>query len=170
MATKTLLPIEVYNRTSYAPDREFIDGELRERNVGTFEHARIQLLLGTLFQVHSREWNIQPVTECRMRVNEQRTRIPDLAVLSRGPHPSVLTDPPLIVVEVLSPDDTYGDMRERALDYSRMGIAHIWLVDPLTRTGQVFHENRWNDVTEFAVPSTSVRITLASLFAEFDEY
>ena len=32
-------------RTSYRPDREYIDGELFERNVGNWEHARLYRLL-----------------------------------------------------------------------------------------------------------------------------
>jgi hypothetical protein len=34
MATSTRLSLLEYMKTSYRPDREFVDGELRERNVG----------------------------------------------------------------------------------------------------------------------------------------
>ncbi len=40
MASTTQVPVSEYLKTSYRPDREYIDGELRERNVGKWEHAR----------------------------------------------------------------------------------------------------------------------------------
>jgi hypothetical protein len=45
MASVTQIPAAEYLKTSYRPDREYIDGEVRERNVGKWEHARVQLLL-----------------------------------------------------------------------------------------------------------------------------
>ena len=33
MSTATLIPVEEYLSTSYRPDRDYIDGEVRERNV-----------------------------------------------------------------------------------------------------------------------------------------
>jgi hypothetical protein len=45
MASVTQIPVAEYLKTSYRPDREYIDGEVRERNVGKWEHARVQLLL-----------------------------------------------------------------------------------------------------------------------------
>ena len=47
MATSTSLSLSEYMKTSYRPDREFVDGELRERNVGKWEHARLQALLAS---------------------------------------------------------------------------------------------------------------------------
>jgi hypothetical protein len=38
MATATQIPVSQYIDTSYHPDREYIDGELRERNVGVLPH------------------------------------------------------------------------------------------------------------------------------------
>ena len=48
MATQVRISLQEYLDTPYRPDREYIDGEVRERNVGKWEHARLQLLLGSL--------------------------------------------------------------------------------------------------------------------------
>ncbi len=42
MATATFLSLGEYLQTTYRPDREYIDGELKERNVGKWDHARVQ--------------------------------------------------------------------------------------------------------------------------------
>lgn len=49
MASATTIPIAEYLQTNYRPDREYVDGELRERNVGKWEHARVQWLLANWF-------------------------------------------------------------------------------------------------------------------------
>ncbi len=84
MASVTLIPVAEYLNTSYRPDREYIDGELRERNAGKWEHARIRWLLAGWFLQHEQEWNIIGSTEQRTRVSSTRIRIPDVVVLRPG--------------------------------------------------------------------------------------
>lgn len=110
-----------YLDIDFRPDREFIDGEIRERNVGKTEHARVQALLAGWFGNHEEDWGIKVGTEWRVRVSEDRVRVPDLAVVYAGPQPDVLIEPPLLIIEILSPDDTYSDLQERSQDYREMG-------------------------------------------------
>ena len=103
MATVTHIPIQEYFGSTYRPDCEYVDGEVRERNVGKWEHARVQWLLACWFGSHEKQWGITGCTEQRVRVAANRVRVPDLVVLTAGPQPDVLTDPPLLVIEILSP-------------------------------------------------------------------
>ena len=54
-----------YLETTYRPDCEYVDGELRERNVGKFEHARLQSLLAGWLINHEGEWGIISCTPGR---------------------------------------------------------------------------------------------------------
>ncbi len=126
-----------YLNTTYRPDCDYVDGELRERNVGKWQHARIQFLLTAWFAQHEFIWNAIGRTELRMRVFPTRTRIADLASVRPGPQPDVLVEPPLLVIEILSPDDTYSELQERSRDYQSMGVETIWIIDPKTRTGRM---------------------------------
>ena len=166
MATAVHLPVSEYLRTTYRPDREYIDGELRERNVGKWEHARLQWLLAAWFVQHEQTWNIIGSTEQRMRVAPNRIRIPDLVVLRPAPQPDVLTDPPLLIVEILSPDDTYSELQERCEDYLRMGVQTIWLIDPATRSGRMCTSAGWIAADRLEVPDTPIHVDLAPLFAQ----
>jgi hypothetical protein len=39
MATMLQIPLEKYLAKDFRPDCEYVDGEIRERNVGKYEHA-----------------------------------------------------------------------------------------------------------------------------------
>jgi Uma2 family endonuclease len=143
MATAVQLSIGEYLRTSYRPDCEYIDGEVRERNVGKWEHSRIQYLLSLWFGSKESEWKVIGATEQRVRVSATRIRIPDVILVRDEHQPDVTTEPPLLVVEILSPDDSYSDTEERAEDYFRMGVSTVWIIDPKTRTGRMCDSRAW---------------------------
>jgi Uma2 family endonuclease len=170
MATTALISLAEYMQTTYRPDREYIDGEVRERNMGKWEHSRLQILLGSWFRMHEPAWGVMSATEWRTQVSESRVRIPDVVLVRRGWQPDVLTDPPILVVEILSPDDTYTDTQERAADYRRMGVETVWIIDPKTRTARQCVNDIWAAAVRLHVPKTEIYVNLPSLFAELDEF
>src|SRR5664279_6298061 len=118
MSSATLVSVQEYLATSYRPDRDFVDGELQERNLGELEHALLQSAILAWFWAKQREWNVLPIVEQRVQVAATRFRIPDVSVLRADqPREPIITTPPLILIEVLSKDDTLRSMRERVDDY-----------------------------------------------------
>jgi hypothetical protein len=63
MAIDVHIPLHEYFETSYQPDCEYVDGEIREHNGGKWEHARLQLVLGAWFFMHEKAWGITISTE-----------------------------------------------------------------------------------------------------------
>jgi Uma2 family endonuclease len=169
MATSTQASLGEYMSASYRPDREYIDGELWERNAGKREHARLQALLTGWFMNHESDWQIMVLTECRVKVAATRVRIPDVTLVRPGPQPDVLTEPPLLVVEILSPDDSYSDTQERAADYLRMGVETIWIIDPRTRSARVCGGANWQSASRLDVPRSPIFIEIGELFAHLDK-
>ncbi|MBT9331094.1 Uma2 family endonuclease [Paracidobacterium acidisoli] len=169
MAVTAQIPIGEYLHTSYRPDCDYIDGEVVERHVGKTDHARIQALLALWFGMHEQEWHILVTTEHRMRVSETRVRIPDVTLVRPGAlTEDVLTHPPLCCIEILSPEDSYSQIREKCRDYRLMGVENIWLIDPSTRSGQAAIPQGWQDTLEFGIPETPIRLSLEDLFARLD--
>jgi Uma2 family endonuclease len=166
MATLLQIPLDEYLGASYRPDREYVDGEIRERNVGKYEHARIQAMLARWFGNHEQEWGVQVVTEQRVRVSPTRVRIPDVSLLPFSPQPDVTVDPPLLVIEILSPDDTYTDTQERARDYRLMGIETIWIIDPRTRSGRMCSGAEWVEAERLTVKGSLLYVDLPELFSQ----
>jgi Uma2 family endonuclease len=170
MAATTQIALSEYLRTTYRPDQEYVDGELRERNVGKTDHARIQALLAAWFVANEQGWTILVTTEQRMRVSAGRVRIPDVTIARPGAlSEDVLSTPPLCVIEILSPDDSYSSTWEKAHDYRKMGIKNIWLIDPTTRSGQASTADGWRETMEFTIPGTPVRLGLEDLFSRLDQ-
>jgi Uma2 family endonuclease len=166
MATALHISLTEYLATSYRPDREYVDGEIRERNVGKWEHARVQALLAAWFINHESEWGTVSSTEQRIRVSGNRVRVPDLVVLAAGPQPDVLTYPPFLVIEILSPDDTYSDTQERARDYREMGVGTVWIIDPKTRSGRMCAGAEWVEASRLEVKGTPLYVDLPQIFSK----
>jgi Uma2 family endonuclease len=166
MATTLHIPLGEYLESTYRPDREYVDGELRERNVGKWEHARVQWLLASWFGAHENEWGIIGSTEQRVQVSRNRVRVPDLVVLIAGSQPDILTEPPLLVIEILSPNDSYSDTQERAQDYRAMGVETVWIIDPKTRSGRMCSGSDWVESTRLEVKRTPLYVNLPDIFSQ----
>ncbi len=172
MATSTsLVSMEEYLRTAYRPDADFVDGEIVERNLGEFEHATLQIAIGSCFWARRKEWNIHPVTEQRIRVAERKVRIADVAVLrADAPRERVTATPPLICIEILSPEDRMSRAKLVLTDYLVMGVENIWLIDPVYRAAFTFGAEglRDADPLDLRVAGTAIRLDLSEAFAAIE--
>jgi Uma2 family endonuclease len=172
MASATLIPVSEYLNTTYRPDRDYIDGEVKERNLGDRPHAAMQAILTAIFNNNRRLWNVVALTEQRVQTSAKHFRIPDICVLRRSdPVDPIVHVAPLICVEILSPRDSLSDMQERVDDYFQMGVTHVWVIDPRNRRAYVASTKGFQEPenAQFSVPETPVRISIADVFAEFDE-
>jgi len=163
--------VREYLTTSYRPDCEYVDGRIEERNLGEYDHGMVQTILGYLFMSHRKDWGVQVVTDVRTQVRRSRFRVPDLSVLrADAPREQIITHPPLIVIEILSPEDRLSRFQDRIDDYLAFGVENIWIIDPdrreaYTATASGLHPVRSNELT---VPETPIRVVLSELFAELD--
>ncbi len=165
MATSHQISLEDYLETAYRPDRDYVDGELEQRNVGEKEHSITQAFFIKWFGAFEEQWRLEACPEIRMRVAATRVRIADIAVVPVGiPYEGVLSKPPVVVVEVLSPEDRVSRYQERLGDYRKMGVEHVWVVDPERREAYDCSAVSWQPVEEFTIAGTSVRVPMAKLW------
>jgi Uma2 family endonuclease len=159
--SEDLWTVREYLATSWSPDREFVDGRIEERNLGEKEHSIIQRYLTFLFMLKRAEWGVAA----------RNFRVPDiLAVRSGESFERYLTHPPLIAIEILSPEDTLRAMQAKAAEYLRFGIENIWIIDPEPRLAYRYTSAGLEEVHtgELTVPGTPIRVVLSELFAELD--
>jgi len=165
------LSVEQYLNTTYRPDVDYVDGEIEERNLGEFDHADLQSEMITMLRNRQQEWSIRVVGENRVRVSPTRIRIPDVCVLDAAhPRERIITHPPLLCVEVLSPRDSLKAMRRRVQDFFDMGVKDVWIFDPETRTA---HSCTPSTMTEhktgtLRVPNTKIALSVEGIFSTLD--
>jgi len=164
--------VEQYLSTVFEHDCEYVDGVLEERDLGEFEHAFLQGILTAIFNNHRAEWGIICLPEQRVQTQSDHFRVPDLTILRSGaPRERVLTHPPLLVIEILSPEDTLRRTTAKVAEYLAFGIENVWVIDPNARVGYRGTEAGLELARsgELAIPLLPIQIILADLFAELDK-
>jgi len=167
MAISTQVPVEEYLRTSYDPDCEYVDGEVLERNVGEKSHSKIQFRLMRILTAHEAEWGIFALHEWRTRTGATRYRIPDVLVVA-GPEPSeeVLSTPPLVCIEILSPEDRMSRMQTKIAEYLAFGVRYVWILDPESKQAFAYTARGMEQITDgfLRTENPSISIPLAEIF------
>ena len=68
----------------------------------------------------------------RIRVSDTRVRVPDVCVLAENaPEEQVVTFPPILCIEILSPEDRMTRFMEKLKDFAEMGVPTCWIIDPV---------------------------------------
>jgi Uma2 family endonuclease len=166
MTAATQVSVDEYLRTSYRPDCDYVDGELRERNMGEYDHSRPQAQLVIFFGAREKQWRVRVVPEQRVQVNPRLFRIPDVCVvLADSPVEAIFRNPPLICIEILSKDDTFNSLTERLDDYLAMGVPNVWVIEPHTRRGYTYSAGFLEAKDGvLRVPDSEIAVPLASIF------
>jgi len=169
--SEDLWTVREYLSTSWSPDREFVNGRIEERNLGEKEHSIIQRFLTVLFALKRAEWGVEVFPELRTQTAARNFRVPDVLVVRAGESfKRYVTRPPLIAVEILSPEDTLRAMQGKAAEYRRFGVENVWIIDPEPRIAYRYTTAGLEEVHsgELTVPGTPIRMVLSELFAELD--
>jgi Uma2 family endonuclease len=165
MATTTaLVSIEEYLSTVYEPEVDYVDGELEDRNVGGWDHSGLQArVMQLLFRI--RRFYVRP--ELHIRVSATRIRIPDIAVYMSNPQEQIPTTAPFLVIEILSAEDRMDLVMRKLNDYSKMGCANIWLLNPRDKTAYRFDGKALTQVTdELSCAGCELTVSVAEIFSE----
>ena len=170
--TPVLISVEEYLHTSYHPDCDFVDVELEERHISEYPHGKLQGKLFAWFHRHEVEWAIDPVTEQRMYISSSRYRVCDVALLrANTPREDVTVTPPLLCIEIMSPEDRISRVQKVLEDYALMGVAQSWLIDPVRREAFVYDAKGLRTVEEdrLDLPGTPIYLILFDLFKALEK-
>jgi Uma2 family endonuclease len=170
-----LVSVEEYLNSSYPDgDREYLDGLIVERNLGTPDHSALQMILTAHLAAFRKEFQIAVRPECRMRIQETRYRVPDVLVMTRPFRETgrVILDAPLAIIEIVSPDDRLKETLQRFRDYEQLGVRYIVQMDPEDRTTFTFVNGDLirRDLTALEVPGRGpLPFDSRELLARLDE-
>ena len=126
---------------------ELIDGKVVRMTPTGAEHGRIEIALGLNIERHVSEQNLGWVVGGEVGLytarDPDRVRGADLVVLSRratpdGPPKGFLEVAPELVVEIMSPSDTWQAVQEKLEEYLAIGVEQVWIVEPDNRSLSVY--------------------------------
>jgi Uma2 family endonuclease len=164
MAVGTLVSVAEYLNTSYRPDCDYVDGEVRERNLGEFDHSSMQGEIIVWLRSHYSGLVRRVLPEQRVQVKTTRFRIPDVCVLSdSAPRESVTRTPPLLCVEILSKEDRMNEVVERLDDYFQMGVPVCWLIDPVKGRGWVATPGQLSEPSDGILRAGDIEMPLSEV-------
>jgi len=160
-----LVPLSEYLGHTYDPDCEYIDGVVLERNVGEIDHSDAQT--GVVVYIRKRIKGFWAGVEVRVQVKASRYRVPDVTVVRGGkPVGRIITSPPEVAVEILSPDDRASDMQDKIDDHLGFGIPCVWVIRPETRRAWIHTNEGSREAKEGFLrnPAGDIVVPLAALF------
>jgi len=129
---------------------ELVDGVLVEKTVGYYE-SRVAMLIGHFIELFLMRHDLGIVLgpDGTLRLTPGLVRIPDVSFLSwnKFPNRELPAEPipdlvPDLAVEVLSEGNTAEEMRRKLREYFKVGVRLVWLIDPATRTAEVYTSPR----------------------------
>ena len=162
----TQVPEQEYLATQYEPDCEFEDGVLIERHVGTEKHSWMQAALAAYIFRRRKAWGINVYTEQRTRVRPGKYKLPDLCIV-QGPRPAtpIFEEPPLVAIEILSPEDRPLRVDKTIAEWLAFGVGYVWVIDPDTLESALHTASGRVEVEEatLRIPGTAIEIPLRQL-------
>jgi Uma2 family endonuclease len=123
---------------------ELVDGRIEEEeDVGALHDAVAAWFVWALKSWLGPGRGFVLVSDTRFGVSARGGRKPDTSVYFPGRRPpthGLVTTPPDIMVEVVSPSpkDARRDRVEKTNEYAAFGVRFYWIVDPALRTLEIF--------------------------------
>jgi Uma2 family endonuclease len=175
--SKTTFNLQEFLDSPESSDRsELIDGEIITKVSPASPHSRAQKRLLILLNNWCEETNLGEVnpewTIALKRNGIDWVPVPDLTYISisripthwdgQGPCPGV----PQLVIEIISPGQSFGEMTSKATDYLRAGVDRVWVVDNQAQSVTVFGGNDFpqtfwvNDtISDVLLPGLAISLT-----------
>ncbi len=166
-ANPIALPVTVdeYLHSVYEPDMDLVDGVLEDRNLGEMDHWRVQRALYDVLRPQEKANGVYIAQELRVQVSATRFRVPDTCLLPANRLPvRIATEPPLLCIEVLSPEDRLPRIRTKCQDYLRMGVPEVWVLDPERKLAHVLRSGSDTEIFEGILEFRGIQVSLDALF------
>ncbi|MDJ0553708.1 MAG: Uma2 family endonuclease [Microcoleaceae cyanobacterium MO_207.B10] len=97
--------------------------------------------------------------------------VPDLLYISNNKLPPERFEdeacpfPPELVIEIISPGQSFGDLSEKATDYLKAGISRVWIVDSQAKSITIFYHDappetkrREDSLTDEVLPELGITV------------
>jgi Uma2 family endonuclease len=131
---------------------ELLRGTLQEMEPAGAEHGRVALNIGELLNAHVKAHRLgigfAAETGFQLAWDPDTVRAPDAAFVAHRPDRLAASrsgfwqGPPDLAFEVVSPNDRYSSVEEKAWEWLDAGARAVVVVDPRRRTAKVYRSRR----------------------------
>jgi Uma2 family endonuclease len=125
---------------------ELIDGEIRKMSPAGFDHGDIAMLVGESLSAYVRKRRLGKATAAEtgfiLRRNPDTVRAPDVAFVRIDrvkKTPGFFLGAPDLVVEVISPNDTYAEVDAKVVDWLSSGVQIVIVINPAKQSAVIHH-------------------------------
>jgi Uma2 family endonuclease len=125
---------------------EFWYGEAIPKGMPTWMHGLLQKIIMKLLD----EAGYDSASDVELRIDLQARPRPDVIAAKRKPNGLYPTEAVEVVVEILSQDDSYRHLKDKARKYQEWGCASIFVVDPSDRSVAQWKDGAFLPVTVLA--------------------
>jgi Uma2 family endonuclease len=135
---------------------ELINGRIVPMTPTGDEHGAIEANIAAELRAYARDHNLGKVRSGEVGVfvrrNPDTVRAADVLYISHERYArktsSVFLDvEPELIVEILSPNDSWTEVTQKLRDYFAIGVRMVWVVDPAART--IYAYRSLTDIREF---------------------
>lgn len=123
---------------------EWVDGEVERMSPANSEHTELRLWLLTFLRMYCEIRQAgRALDDTLVRLSRRRRyRIPDLFFVTKAREhiigSTMLREPPDMVIEIVSPDSSARDWREKYLEYEEFGVREYWVIDPQAESFEIY--------------------------------
>ena len=161
--------IEEYLHTDYEPDMDYVDGVLEDRNVGEMSHSSLQRAILLALIAFEEQAGVYAIQETRSQTQATRFRVPDICLLrEENSSEEIIRTPPLVCIEVLSPEDRLARLRTKCQDYLAMGVPVVWIFDPQKELVYEMKQDTWREVRDgvLRLENSPVQLDIQKTFTD----
>ncbi|KYC36139.1 hypothetical protein WA1_41105 [Scytonema hofmannii PCC 7110] len=118
---------------------ELVDGRLELMNPPSIEHFLVAKLLEQVLDTEIKRLALPWLCfrETGVRTGKKKSRLTDISVVTQEQAKdlknasAVFQSPPMLIVEVVSPESVKRDYRYKRSEYAALEVPEYWIVDPL---------------------------------------
>ncbi len=126
---------------------ELVDGKVKKTMPTMFDHDELVAIISALLRNFVKEHRLGRVAAGGSFLTvDEKIRVPDVSFVSKQSMEgedsgSYIKKAPTLAVEIVSKNDTYGDVDDKADEFLAAGSQAVWIVNPRRRTIAVHTPN-----------------------------
>jgi Uma2 family endonuclease len=127
---------------------QLINGELIISPAPNPQHQIISSILNDILKLEAKKVGALVLyAPVDLYIDKRNVFHPDLIFLSKEKRHFLtkrgIEGPPELVVEIISPSNSYTDRYEKKNAYQKFGIPEYWILDPANQTLEIYYSTDW---------------------------